>query len=62
MNIIEALKLENEYLRVDNGDKWLVWDNCEWKVMQKKYGQKKTRMVCATSKESIAVSELIKND
>ena len=59
MNITEALKLENEYLRVNNGDKWLVWSDDEWKVLQRKHGQKKTRVVCATSRESIAVSQLL---
>lgn len=57
MNIISALK-SNDCIRVSHGDKWLVYDNEEWVVYQRRYGAKKTIVVCRTKIQDEAVEAL----
>lgn len=58
--IIDALKNEENNLRVSNGERWLVWDNEKrWQVMSRKYGQKKTRLIVAGFNEKESVEELL---
>ena len=45
-------------IRVSYGDKWLVYDIVEWVVYQRKYGAKKTIMICRTDSEDEAVEVL----
>ena len=62
MDIVEALKSEGEYLRVDNGDKWLVFDTdiAKWVVYGRKYRAKKTVKLIETANQTLAVTELLK--
>ncbi len=57
MKIITAL-MKKDCIRVLYGDKWLIYDTGEWVVYQRKYGAKKTIMICKTDSEDEAVEVL----
>jgi len=60
MDIITALKKE-DCIRISYGDKWLVWvDKKEgWNVYQRKYGAKKSVILCRTHLQKEAVKILL---
>jgi len=57
MNIISAL-MKIDCIRVSYGDNWLVYDDNEWVVFQRRYGAKKTIVVCRTQIQDEAIEEL----
>lgn len=57
MNIISALtKIDG--MRISYQDKWLTWDNDEWVVYQRKYGAKKSIILCRTPIQDDAIKVL----
>lgn len=60
MNIISAL-MKKDCIRVSYADKWLVYDTDEWIVYQRKYGAKKTKIICKTQIQDEAI-EMLCND
>ena len=62
MDIIEALQSEKHFLRVSDGDKWLVFDNetNKWVVYQRKYAAKKTVKLICTRYQTKAIAILLK--
>ena len=61
MKIFEALKNPDETVRLDNGDKWLVWNDnsSEWEVYRHKPYAKKAERVAHTVNEDEAVAVLL---
>ncbi len=61
MKIIEALKNPDETIRLDNGEKWMVWDDVseEWVVYQHKPYAKTAKIVAHTPNEDEAVAILL---
>ena len=57
VNIISAL-MEKDCIRVSYGDKWLIYDNGEWVVCQRKYGAKKTVVRMRTKNQDEAINIL----
>lgn len=58
--IIDALKNQEENLRIDNGSRWLVWsDDNTWTVYERTYGAKKTKRIISTTDEAQAVAALL---
>ena len=62
MTILEALKSDEYDLRIDCGDRWLVYDTqgSLWKVYERKYMAKKSMVIIMTPLEENAVRELLK--
>ena len=62
MTILEALKSDECDLRIDCGDRWLVYDTrgSLWKVYERKYMAKKSMVIIMTPVEENAVKELLK--
>jgi len=59
MTLLEALKSDDLDLRVDNGNRWLVINESgEFVVYERKYHQKKTRIISITFDEEMAVKKL----
>lgn len=58
MNIIEALKDENENLRISNGSRWLYWDTVLelWTVQERKPYAKRTTILYHGVDEQAAVA------
>ena len=57
MNIIAAL-MKKDCIRVLYGDKWLIYDNDEWVVYQRKYGAKKIVVRIRTQIQDEAINIL----
>ena len=60
MNIIEALQITD--IRLTNYDKWLLFNNGNWCVYQKKKHAKNTVILIETMFEEEAVKQLLKED
>ncbi len=58
MNIVGALKFVPD-IRLSCDDRWLVWYMSEWVVCQRKYGAKKTQVICRTKSEDRAIQALV---
>lgn len=57
MKILEALEKEN--IRLSNGDKWLIIDEGEFIVHQKKNGKKTVKTVYKGTSEEEAIKNLL---
>lgn len=60
MNVYDLLLDSNA--RISMGSKWLIFDDDGWTVLQKKYGQKKTRVLIETEIESEAIEMFLRED
>ncbi len=58
MDVVGALKFVAN-IRVSCDDRWLVWYMSEWVVYQRKFGAKKTTVVCRTKSQARAVKALV---
>ena len=61
MTIIEALKKEN--LRINNGSRWLVWNESfgGWYVYEQRPYKKRSTIIVATKNELLAVDKLLED-
>lgn len=59
MTILEALKSDDLDLRIDNGNHWLIINESgEFVVYERKYHQRKTRIISTTFDEEMVVRKL----
>lgn len=56
--LIELLKDDDANARVSMGDKWLVWWNEEWTVLQRPYGKKNNRTLYSGESLTEAIKAL----
>lgn len=62
MKIVDMLKLDEPWSRVNMGSCWMVWDNDaeEWIVYQRKAYEKRSRVLYRGTSESDACNVMIK--
>ena len=60
MDVITALKTSD--IRIDNRDKWLVWDEPNWCVYQRKYHARTTNLLFMGWELDHAIDVLIKEE
>jgi len=62
MTILEALKRQDEDVRIIYLNKWIIFYDNEWVVYERRYNAKKSLIIYSGADESEAVKYLFKED